>query len=213
MADLKTALYYMVGLVAGFVAHEYAQVRAASAFGDQTPRFKGRASLDPRVHADPLGTYVFPALLLLVVASGGRSVPPIAYGKSMPIDASRMRNPRRDYVLTLLAGPAATFLLAVLAAAALRVTRQGELGVFFARCLMVNVMLTVFDLMPIPPLDGSRILAEFLPAKAKSVMGEMQVYGGYFMLVILFILRSPALSVVQTLGNGLCKPLVGFPCL
>ena len=213
MADLKAALCYLVGLVVGFMAYEHAQVRAALALGDQTPRFEGRASLDPRVHADPLGTYIFPGLLLLVVASGGRSAPPFAYGKAMPIDANRMRNPRRDYVLALLAGPAATLLLAVLAAAVLRVTRRGELGVFFARCLIANVMLTVFNLMPIPPLDGSRIIARFLPAKAGALMEEMQVYGGLFMLVVLFILRSPLLSVIRALGNGFCRLLVGFSCL
>jgi len=213
MADLKTALYYLIGLIVGFVAHEYAQARAASALGDQTPRFKGRVTLNPRVHADPLGTYIFPGLLLLVVASGGQFVPPFAYGKPMPIDPKRMRNPKRDYVLALLAGPAATLLIAVLAAASLRVVRQGEPAVFLARVLIVNVMLTVFNLMPIPPLDGSKILAGFLPAKAGALMEEMQVYGGLFMLVVLFILRSPVLSLVQALGNGLCKLLVGFPCL
>lgn len=213
MANLRTALYYLVGLVVGFVAHEYAQARTAAAFGDQTPRFKGRTSLDPRVHADPLGTYIFPGLLLLVVISGGTFVPPFAYGKPMPIDAGRMRKPRRDFVLTLLAGPAATLLLAVLAALALRLAGNGELMVFFARCLIVNVMLTVFNLMPIPPLDGSKIIACFLPEKAKTLMEEMQVYGGLFMLLVLFVLRSPVLSVVQALGNGLCRLLVGFPCL
>lgn len=213
MADLKTALYYLVGLIVGFCSHEFAQAWAASALGDQTPRFKGRATLDPRAHADPLGTYLLPGLLLLVVASGARFVPPFAYGKPMPIDAGRMRNPKRDYVLALLAGPAATFLLAVLAAVALRVVRQGEPGAFFAAVLIVNVMLTVFNLMPIPPLDGSKILARFLPAKAGALMEEMQVYGGLFMLVVFFILHSPVLSLVQALGNGLCRLLVGFPCL
>lgn len=213
MSDLRTALYYLVGLVVAFVAHEYAQALAASRFGDDGARRQGRMSLNPMIHADPLGTYILPALLLLLVAAGKPFVPPFAYGKPMPLESQRMRKPDRDYILTLLAGPAATLVLAVLGALGLKAVGLGEPGIFLARVMVVSVMMTVFQLMPIPPLDGSKILARFLPPKAGLVMDQMQVYGGLFMIAIFFIFGAPVLAIVEGLGNGLCRLLVGFPCL
>jgi Zn-dependent protease len=210
---LKVALYEAVALVAFFVVHEVAQARVAAHLGDDSALRQGRGSFNPVAHADPMGTYLLPGLLLLIVAAGRPFVPPFAYGKPMPLEPNRMRRPSRDLVLTLLAGPAATFALSVVVALWLRIVPPGEGRVVLAAFLIVGIMMTVFQLMPIPPLDGSKIVARFLPPRAGEVMDQLQVYGGLFMIIIIFVLSAPVLGIVRTLGNALCRVLVGFPCL
>jgi len=209
MMDVRLALYSLAGLVAGFIAHEYAQARATQVFGDFSPRRAGRVTANPLAHADPLGTYILPGLLLLLIAAGKPFTPPFAYGKPMPVELMR----RRDYCLALLAGPASNLGLAVLSALSLRVFPRGEAGLLAGRFLVTNVMLCVFNLMPLPPLDGSKVLARFLSPKARHVINEMQPYGGLFMIAVFFLLSAPVMFVVDGLGNGLCNVLVGVPCL
>jgi len=206
----KAALYYLVGLVVAFVAHEYAQAWAAKFLGDRSPEAAGRLSLNPRSHFDPLGTGILPGLLLLVAVSGANFVPPFAYGKPMPLDG--LRFDRKKYSMALLAGPAATLVVAALFAMGLKLAGPGELASACARALVVAVMMTVFQIMPIPPLDGSRILGAFLPPKAADVMDRAQPYGGLFMIGVFFLLGGPVFIFVDALGNGVCRVLVGVDC-
>lgn len=210
MHQAKAALYYLVGLALAFLVHEYAQARTAKALGDTSAAAAGRLSLDPSRHFDPLGTGLLPGLLLLVAAAGVAFVPPFAYGKPMPMDG--LRFDRRRYVQATMAGPAATLALSAVLAAGLRVAGPGELGSAMARALVVAVMMTVFQLMPIPPLDGSRVLARFLPRKAADFMDQAQAYGGIVMIVVFFIFGSPVFVFVDAIGNGLCRVLVGADC-
>ena len=210
MHQAKAALYYLVGLVLAFLAHEYAQARTAKALGDPSAEAAGRLSLDPRRHFDPLGTGLLPGLLLLVAAARTSVVPPFAYGKPMPMDG--LRFDRGRYVKATLAGPAATLVLAAVLAAWLRVGGAGELDWAVGRALGAAVMLTVFQLMPIPPLDGSRVMARFLPPKAADFLEQAQAYGGIIMIVVFFIFRSPVLVYVDAVGNGLCRILAGTDC-
>lgn len=211
MDQAKAALYYAVGLVVAFLAHEYAQARAAKALGDRSAEAAGRLSLDIRRHFDPLGTAILPGLLLLVAVARANFVPPFAYGKPMPLDG--LRFDRKKYAMAILAGPAATLAVAALFAVGLKLAGPGEMGSAFARALVVAVMMTVFQIMPIPPLDGSRVLGSFLPPKAAAVMEQAQVYGGLFMIGVFFLLGAPVFIFVDALGNGICRVLVGVDCL
>jgi Zn-dependent protease len=210
MHQAKAALYYLVGLTLAFMAHEYAQARAAKVLGDRSAESAGRLSLDPRRHFDPLGTGLLPGLLLLVAAAGVAFVPPFAYGRAMPMDG--LRFDRRRYVQATLAGPAATLALAAALALFMRVVGPGELGSAIGHGLVVAVMMTVFQLMPLPPLDGSRVLARFLPPKGADFMDKAQDFGGIVMIVVFFVFGSPVFVVVDAIGNGLCRILVGVDC-
>lgn len=205
MTDLSFAVWMALGLVPAFLAHEYAQAWTARRLGDAGPALNGRLSLDVRRHADPLGTFILPGLILLLVAAG-RFVPPFAYGTPIPF---RSRD-RRTLVLSVLAGPAANLVLAVVAALAIRVA-PGVVAI--EMFLVVNVSLFAFHLVPLPPFDASLVLARYLPPQAAEFMDKAQPLGAIVILVVFFIFPGPVFTIVETLGNGLCQVLVGGPCL
>src|SRR5438552_2963818 len=136
----------------------------ADRFGDPTARLLGRVSLNPLVHADPIGTILFPLIALVTGA------PLIGWAKPVPVNPSRLHNPRRDYVLVAAAGPISNLLIAFAAASILawvRVSPQvhGEANVsapiatILSMLMALNVLLAVFNMIPIPPLDGGNVLA------------------------------------------------------
>lgn len=205
MPDLLAAIWVLVALVPSFIAHEYAQAWMARRLRDGGPALNGRLSLDIRRHADPLGTWILPGLILLLIAAG-QFVPPFAYGTPMPF---RPKD-RGTLVRSALAGPAANFLLAVCAAVGLRLAPDLDV---LAALLVVNVSMCVFHLVPLPPFDASLVLARFLPPPAGEFMDKAQPFGAIIILVIFFLFPGPVFAIVETLGNALCRILVGGPCL
>jgi len=211
-ASVKFALYLLVALIPSLALREFARAAAAERLGDPTARRFGRRTMNPRPHFDPFGTAVLPGLLLLLRAANV-GLPVFAYAKPMPLNPSNLRNPNRDTVLISLAGPIANLVLSIAAALALRAVTSGELFVFLAAVLQINVVLFVFNLMPIPGLDGARILGRFLHGRAREVYQNMDQYLPLFMLVIFFLLGAPVLTFVNALGNALCNAIVGGNCL
>ena len=202
--DLYGFLGVGLGLLIGMIGHELAHARVAVSLGDPTPRMMGRLTLNPKAHADPLGTVILPGIFLATVlfrASFGGFL--FGYAKPVTIHPGRLRNPKRDAVLVALAGPAFNLLIVVLVGVAFRTAapakvnadliRQEGLYWILAWIAIVNTFLFIINILPIPPLDGSKVLARFLSPTAAMKMEE---WGQYLLLflIVLFILFKGVLG-------------------
>ncbi len=210
MEHVKFAVYLLIALVPALVLHEYAHARAADRLGDPTPRRFGRLTFNPRPLIDPFGSVILPGLLLILVAAGyGLTLPVFAYAKPMPLDPTFFRDPKRDSLVVAAAGLGANLALGAVAGVLLRLGVGGDLGRFVYAWLIVNVFMFVFQLMPVPGLDGSKLLAPFLSPRPRQVYTNLDEYLVLFMLVIFFLLAGPLLFIVNSLASGLCSVLAG----
>jgi Zn-dependent protease len=208
--DVKFAVYLAVALLPSLVLHEYAHAFAADKLGDPTPRRWGRLTLHPKPLIDPFGSVILPGLILLLVAAGQGFVLPIfAYAKPMPLDPTYLRNRKRDSLIVVLAGPAANLALAAVAGAVIRTGLRGEVGLLVLAFLYVNVFMFVFQFMPVPGLDGAKLLARVLPPHPREVYVSLDQYLVLFMLVIFFLLAGPLLGIVRSLADVLFSLLAG----
>lgn len=190
MNDLiQTVAVYALPVLFAITLHEAAHAYAAKYFGDTTAYQMGRMSLNPIRHIDLFGTILIPVLLYF--ATSGAFL--FGYAKPVPIDFGRLRKPKRDMAWVALAGPAANFLMALLwmiFSILLGVTQVDE--VFFARMaeagVLVNLVMFAFNLFPIPPLDGGRILTSILPHKYAYKFAQIEPYG-FFIVMALVMLK------------------------
>jgi Zn-dependent protease len=195
LTDLNVAeiVIAMIVLLFSLTVHEMAHAWTADRLGDPTARLLGRVSLNPLVHTDPIGTIVFP---LIAKISGA---PLLGWAKPVPVNIRYLHRPRRDYMLVAAAGPASNLVLALLAASALAVLpvsphTVGEpnvsvpLASFLSEAIQLNVLLAVFNMVPIPPLDGGNVLAGLLPPSAASMFNQLRPYG--FVLLYALILSG-----------------------
>jgi Zn-dependent protease len=214
--DLKFAAFLLMALVPSLVLHEFAHALAADRLGDPTPRRWGRLTLNPRPLVDPFGTLILPGLILVLVASGNFCLLPIfAYAKPMPLDAHHLRNPRRGATIVTLAGLGVNLALAVGAGLILRAgwagdqAINGDLGLLVYALFLVNVYMFVFQLMPIPGLDGAKLLAPLLSPRAREVYTNLDQYLVLFMLVVFFLLSGPFFAIVRALAETVTRLIVG----
>lgn len=173
---LDTAFNLIFGLAALIVAitiHEYAHAWAAEHLGDPTPRLQGRLTLNPLAHLDPIGT-----ILLILVRFG--------WGKPVQFDPFNLRNPRRDSALISIAGPISNILLATICALLIRLPVPVIITAFLVQLLYMNVMLGVFNLVPIHPLDGFKIVEGILPEEQAREWHGLERYGMIFLVFLLF---------------------------
>ncbi|MBA3727959.1 MAG: site-2 protease family protein [Actinobacteria bacterium] len=212
--NLVSVFYFAVALLVALVAHEYAHAWTAVRLGDQTPRQAGRLSLNPKPLVDPFGTLILPAILLLPVLFGGGLFPVFGYAKPMPLNPWSLRRGERDVTIVALAGPAINLVLAFIFGLLFRaLAGSGPVADLILRCLQVNVILAVIHFVPIPPLDGARMISRFLPPRAREVYGNLDQYGALFVLLIFFLLPGPIFAFVDVIGNGVCSLVVGAACL
>jgi len=186
--DLVQIGLLLAVLIASLSFHEAAHAWAADRLGDPTARLMGRLSLNPLVHIDPIGTVLFP---LVAIATG---VPLIGWAKPVPVNVRNLASPRRDFALVAAAGPASNLVLAAGGAAVFTVLRGGDLGTVaytVAFFVMMNVLLAVFNLIPVPPLDGGNILLGILPPSLGGVVERLRPYG---ILVLYGLMFSGLLS-------------------
>jgi len=192
--NVAQVLIAFIVLLFSLTVHESAHAWTADRLGDPTARMLGRVSLNPVVHADLIGTVIFP---LLAIAGG---VPLIGWAKPVPVNVGRLRHGRRDYVLVAAAGPVSNVILAFGASALLAVMPispviLGEPNVTapLARLLSVavqlNLLLAVFNMIPIPPLDGGNVLSGLLPLNLARLFDQIRPYG-FILLYALMLTRG-----------------------
>jgi len=195
--------------------HEMAHAWTALRLGDHTAYDEGRVSMNPVVHVDPIGTVLLP-LLSVILTISGVSAPLIGWAKPVPISIRRLARPRRDVILIALAGPLSNVVLAVLTAIVVRLflpsinqlsVEIGEpLRLILGSALITNLALFLFNLVPIPPLDGGRILSNLLPLRSGLAFdGVVGVYGGIILLVLVF---TGVLNRVITPGTFILAQLL-----
>jgi Zn-dependent protease len=214
--SLQHVLFLAAGLGLGLIVHEYVHAFVALRFGDMSPKLAGRLTLNPRPHVEAFGTLILPGILLLVVLFGGSPLV-FAYAKPQPLNQWGFRRQDRQVILTSLAGPAANVALAVIFGALYRVlVGFGSSDVvrnLLQDLVLANVILAVMNIMPIPPLDGSRVVATLLPPRPREVMTNLEPYGALFMLLIFFIIAGPIFTFVRVIGNGICQLVAGTECV
>ena len=192
-------LFWLVALVIAITVHEFAHAYSADRLGDPTPRLMGRLTLDPRAHLDPLGT------LMILIARFG-------WGKPVQFDPFNLQNPRRDSAIISIAGPLSNIITAVIASVILRIIVQYKLmflgnagGAILATLLsgllqpiiILNVVLAVFNIVPIHPLDGFKIVGGILPEEYARQWYELESYGMIFLIFMIFPIFGS--SPIQTL--------------
>ena len=194
-------LLLVVPLLYSVIAHETAHGWCALAFGDDTAKRYGRLTLNPLAHLDPVGTF-----LLFVVGFG--------WAKPVPVNYAHLRNSRVGVFCVALAGCATNILIAIAAIALQRSPLVGAnslVAVLLAVVAKINIILAAFNLLPIPPLDGSKILFSFLPLEAQRGFARLQRYGLPLLMLLLFTgWLDPVIGAVErliaSLINALIKP-------
>jgi Zn-dependent protease len=209
----RLAIYMLASLLVSMCLREYVRSRAVVSVGDPTPRLWGRVTWEPKSWFDPFGSGVLPALIAILWMAQALLIP-AAYGKPAPIDPARFRRPIRDTVVVSLAGPLATVALGVVAGIAFRVNGLPleSYRILLTLCF-TSMSLTVFHLLPIPGLDGARMLALALPPDAARVYRDFDKYLPLMVLVIVFLLSSLALGLLTSISGALCDAATGSDCV
>jgi Zn-dependent protease len=193
-------------LALSVAAHEAMHGLVAHKLGDDTAALEGRLTINPLKHIDPLMTIVLPAVLLLVGSS------PIFVAKPVPIDSRRLKYDEFGMALVGLAGPATNLALAVVAAVIAKLSgvvlfvigagiQASTVGLLFFTFISINVALFVFNMIPFPPLDGSRLLYAFAPDPVRRVMEQIEGMGILVILVLLFALSHFILPIISNISS------------
>lgn len=189
MLDLPAGIGAALGFFLCIYLHEVATAQAAASTGDRSPRLYGRMTLRFRAHADPIGTYILPAVFTLGFMFSAAIIPVFGWGKRHTLGSGRTS------LLPPLIGPAVTLAIAVVAGIA---ARAGG-GVLPFTLAYVACSLTVIELLPIPGRDGGRVLRRFLSPSAASTMDDLEKYEILFLLVLFMFLRGVVASMVEAL--------------
>src|SRR4030095_1657427 len=189
--SLETIVLWSVPVVFAITLHEAAHGYVAKLFGDRTAEMLGRITLNPLKHIDPVGTLLVPGALLML--AWVNKSPPFVFGwaKPVPVNFGNLHNPKRDMIWVAAAGPGSNFLQALLWALLLVAAAPG--GVWPSDGLLemadigfkVNLILMALNLLPLPPLDGGRVLAGLLPHDAASVLSRIEPYGFFILIALL----------------------------
>jgi Zn-dependent protease len=188
LSNVATTLAVAIPAILAITMHEAAHGYIALVFGDSTAKDKGRLTLNPLKHVDPFGTIILPAMLKLV---GG---PIMGWAKPVPVDFGRLKNPRRDMVWVALAGPGMNIALAVISALLFHTLPLIPQSVVpfvtetLRNSLTVNVLLAVFNMIPLPPLDGGRVAVGLLPLPLARGLARTEKYGMFLLLGVLIAL-------------------------
>jgi Zn-dependent protease len=207
----------MVVLVFSISAHEAAHAWMSNRFGDDTARLLGRITLNPLAHIDPIGTLLIPIVGFVFGTMGGTvaRIPLIGWGKPTPVNPLRWRDKDRANVLVSAAGIMVNTFIAICAFVVIKVmlmtgwwftegSLQEPVKLILQMFLTMNISLAVFNLLPFPPLDGSKILETFLPASAQPILALMEQYGFIILMMLIYVgffgaILSPIMGLVYYL--------------
>ncbi|MDA5193317.1 site-2 protease family protein [Govanella unica] len=186
MVTLST---WALPVVLAITLHEAAHGYVANMFGDDTAKRLGRVSFNPIRHIDPFGTIIMPLMLFFM-----KSPFMFGYAKPVPVDFSRLRNPRTDMIWVALAGPGINFVIALVAALLIHATlwvpglAQKWFLINLLNTIQFNLLIAVFNMLPIPPLDGGRVLVGILPDRLARPIANLEPYGMFILLGLLLVL-------------------------
>ena len=214
---LQKITVFIIPALLAITVHEAAHAYVAKYFGDDTAERMGRVTLNPTAHIDPVGTILLPLITMLM--PGGFF---FGYAKPVPVIASRLRNPGKHMTLVALAGPVSNFVMAFLWAIilmfVLNFTVQTEQNFFYKVAsvgVVFNLILFAFNMLPILPLDGGRVLVGLLPAQAARSFAQLEPYGMFIVLGLAFMTGGllfnlwvyPIVEVAQMIINFILYPL------
>jgi Zn-dependent protease len=202
--QFQTLLLIAPPILLALTFHEYAHAYMAYRYGDDTARQSGRLTLNPLRHLDPLGT-----IMIFIVHFG--------WAKPVPVNPNRLRNPKKDMLWISAAGPLANMVLALASGLLIRVLltigvtpdRHTAIGLLFFMVIMslqINLALAIFNILPIAPLDGSKILAALLPVRYEKLIYFLERYGPFILIGLIIFSQATGVSVL----GGLIWPFVDF---
>lgn len=205
------AIFALVALLFCVIPHEVAHGLVAFLLGDPTAKREGRLSLNPLRHLDPIGSVALPLALLLLRRFTGVPLVVFGWAKPVPINPYFFRDPWRGMVLVGLAGPAANFLIAGLTTTLGRLLllfglRQRYLFMFLAILVLISLVIALFNLLPVPPLDGSRVLGYFLPVRWRLQLLRLEQFG---ILIVAALLLLGLLEIVVRGAEAIAVRLMG----
>ena len=215
---IRQIIVSAVPILIAIILHEVSHGFIANKLGDPTAKMMGRLTLNPLAHIDPFGTILMP--LVLLVSTHGQFV--FGYAKPVPINPYNFRNPKRDMAISAAGGPVMNFLVALVsviilkyliipsadsASEAVIIKFIKPLGMMLNASIQINIVLAAFNLIPVPPLDGGRVLMGFLPERQAYALGKIEPYG---MIIVLVLLMTGVASVVITPLISLLLSLVGM---
>lgn len=210
---LSTLIIAIIPLIFAITVHEAAHGWVASRCGDKTALFLGRVTLNPLKHIDLIGTVIMPIVMLLI------SPFVIGYAKPVPVNWKNLYNPRRDMALVAIAGPGANLIMALLWAGIAKLSLHflhaspSYLYLMAIFGIHINILLMILNLLPIPPLDGSRVISSCLPERAAYLYNAIEPYGIWILIILLIagilttILFPPAMGVINWIKSLFKLPI------
>lgn len=202
--NLTGIIFLITALIVALTLHEFAHALASDLLGDRTARNEGRLSINPAVHIDPLMTVLLP-LILIVIGS------PVIFGAARPVPFNpwAVKYGKYGAAIVAVAGPAMNLLIAIITAIAIQVfTPSPQLMPLFISTISINIAFAVFNLIPIPPLDGSRILYAFVPLGVRNAMDRLEQNGLLIIFAILFLAAPIIMPIFAGVVGAIMQLLV-----
>lgn len=188
-------IFFIIVLILSAVIHEYAHGWSANQLGDPTAKLAGRLTINPLVHLDPWGSFLMPLFLYLI--SGGRFV--FGYAKPVPVNPYNLNKHKYGDLLVSAAGPLSNLMVAVVFGLMMRAFPAQPIVGYFSIIVYVNILLAIFNLVPIPPLDGSKILFAILPDSMNNFKISLERYGYFFLIFFIFFAFQLILPIIYWL--------------
>jgi len=198
MANILYLIPTALALIVAITIHEFSHALAADKLGDPTPRSMGRLSLNPLKHLDPIGT-----IALIFLGFG--------WGKPVPIDPYNLQHPKRDEAIISLAGPISNLILALIISLIVRFLPLNNISILFLSILVqMNVVLAIFNLLPLPPLDGSKIFLALLPQDKSIQWQEAFEKYGFVLIIVLLFLPIGGSNIISLIISPIIQTILRF---